>query len=114
MGRAYLDSCEEGGHVEIFTEAITRDRDTQNIIRHFKRHEKLIPEPFSDDQPINGKIRLRKDSGEIFGYLSQDISQKVISEIEAGKKVKIEIAKVDGGGRFAKKPVRWQLKVTFQ
>ena len=102
----------KGIHMEIFTEAITRERDAQNIIRYFKRSEKLIPELFPDAPSINSKVRLRKDSGEIFGYLSEVISKKVISEIKDGKKVDIEIAKVDGGGFFAKKPVRWQLKIT--
>ena len=100
--------------MEIYGELVTRSREKNSPLAYCKRGEELIIDRLPDEQIARNRIRLIRQSGEIVGYLDEQVCEKVISEMDNNKSVRVEIAEITGGGIIAWKPRRCKVKITTQ
>jgi hypothetical protein len=95
---------------EIYTEVVAESKESQKALRRCRTAER-----FKLDMPVSDRegaqpVKVLRRSGEVVGHLEENVSSKLMSEIERGAVIEAFALLVTDGSLYPKRP---SVKRTF-
>lgn len=88
---------------EIYAEVLPDFPDGQKVLKHCRPAERLKLDLISDDQAGKRVISVMRSTGERIGCLEQDVSDRLIPELETGSEFETMVLLVTDGGLYPKR-----------